>query len=64
MSLCRVVHTGDIIHQYEVFFEFPSPCRYVVMSLVLTRLTNMIKFDLTEELEIFENYWCLTGHTF
>ena len=26
MSLCRVVHTGDIKHQYEVFLEFACLC--------------------------------------
>ena len=29
MSLCCVVHTGDINHQYEVLLELAWPCRYV-----------------------------------
>ena len=40
MSLCCVVHTGDIKHRYMYMklFAFAWPYRYVVMSLVWTSL--------------------------
>ena len=56
MSLCCVVHTGDINHQYEVFLNLRD---LAVMSLVLTRL-NLTRAKRTD-LRIAISCICTVG---